>query len=169
MSSVLERMYLDDSLIKLSLEAEDKNSVLEEIALLLKDGGYVKESFSNAIKEREVNYPTGLQLEHIGVAIPHTDAEFVNEQSMAIAILKNPVNFTFMGSEDVQVPAAANLPIVEKALTLHGNKAVTVKEFPGLNHCLQHCQTCLPDEYGEIRETVSPEVLQFVGEWIMKR
>lgn len=73
------------------------------------------------------------------------------------------------GSEDLQVPAAANLPIVEKALTLHGNKAVTVKEFPGLNHMLQHCQTCLPDEYGEIRETVSPEVLQFVGEWIMKR
>ena len=73
------------------------------------------------------------------------------------------------GSEDVQVPAAANLPLVEKALTLHGNKEVTVKEFPGLNHCLQHCQTCLPDEYGEIRETVSPEVLQFVGEWIMKR
>ena len=73
------------------------------------------------------------------------------------------------GSEDVQVPAAANLPIVEKALTLHGNKEVTVKEFPGLNHMLQHCQTCLPDEYGEIRETVSPEVLQFVGEWIMKR
>ena len=73
------------------------------------------------------------------------------------------------GSEDVQVPAAANLPIVEKALTLHGNKEVTVKEFPGLNHMLQHCQTCLPDEYGEILETVSPEVLQFVGEWIMKR
>ena len=73
------------------------------------------------------------------------------------------------GSEDVQVPAAANLPIVEKALTLHGNKAVTVKEFPGLNHMLQHCQTCLPDEYGEIRETISPEVLQFVGEWILKR
>ncbi|MBF1720074.1 MAG: PTS sugar transporter subunit IIA [Streptococcus sp.] len=104
MSSVLERMYLDDSLIKLSLEAEDKNLVLEEIALLLKNGGYVKESFSNAIKEREVHYPTGLQLEHIGVAIPHTDAEFVNEQSMAIAILKNPVSFTFMGSEDVLVP-----------------------------------------------------------------
>ena len=38
------------------------------------------------------------------MAIPHTDAEFVIEQSMAIAILKNPVNFTFMGSEDVQVP-----------------------------------------------------------------
>ena len=73
------------------------------------------------------------------------------------------------GSEDVQVPAAANLPIVEKALTLHGNKEITVKEFPGLNHMLQHCQTCLPDEYGEIRETVSPEVLQFVGEWILKR
>ena len=73
------------------------------------------------------------------------------------------------GNEDVQVPAAANLPIVEKALTLHGNKAVTVKEFSGLNHMLQHCQTCLPDEYGEIRETISPEVLQFVGEWIMKR
>ena len=69
MSSVLDRMYLDDSLIKLSLDAEEKNSVLERTALLLRNGGYVKESFSDAIKEREVHYPTGLQLEHIGVAI----------------------------------------------------------------------------------------------------
>lgn len=73
------------------------------------------------------------------------------------------------GSEDVHVPAAENLPAIRKALALHGNKEVTIKEFSGLNHLFQHCQTGLPNEYRQIRETVSPEVLQFVGEWILKR
>jgi hypothetical protein len=73
------------------------------------------------------------------------------------------------GSEDVHVPVAENLPAIRKALTLHGNKEVTIKEFPGLNHLFQHGQTGLPNEYRQIRETVSPEVLQFVGEWILKR
>lgn len=35
-----------------------------------------------------------------------------------------------------------------------------------LNHLFQHCKTGLPAEYGEIEETVSPEVLKVMSDWI---
>ena len=75
-----------------------KIQVLERTALLLRNGGYVKESFSDAIKEREVHYPTGLQLEHIGVAIPHIRCRIrkMNKQ-WRIAILKRSYKFYFYG------------------------------------------------------------------------
>ena len=37
-----------------------------------------------------------------------------------------------------------------------------------LNHLFQHCTTGMPDEYGDIEETFSEEVLQDIVEWIEK-
>lgn len=71
------------------------------------------------------------------------------------------------GSEDVQVPAEENLPRIRRALEHRGDKGIAVREFPGLNHLFQHCETGLPNEYGQIRETVAPEVVQFVGDWMV--
>ena len=66
----------------------------------LLDHHKVSSSFVQAIKRREDEFPTGLMLENIGVAIPHTDVEHVVEQSMAIGILEEPVDFTIMGTEN---------------------------------------------------------------------
>ncbi|CAN5565342.1 hypothetical protein BH20VER3_BH20VER3_20590 [soil metagenome] len=38
--------------------------------------------------------------------------------------------------------------------------------LPNLNHLFQHCQTGAVSEYGQIEETMSPEVLQLVSDWI---
>jgi len=35
----------------------------------------------------------------------------------------------------------------------------------GLNHLFQHCKTGQLTEYGEIEETISPEVLKIIIEW----
>ena len=35
-------------------------------------------------------------------------------------------------------------------------------ELPGLNHLFQPYVTCRPEEYGTIRETVSPDALRTV-------
>ena len=71
------------------------------------------------------------------------------------------------GSKDLQVPAKENLAAMAGALKAGGNKDVTIKEFQGLNHLMQPAKTGLPSEYGEIETTVSPEVLTFVGDWIL--
>lgn len=39
---------------------------------ILMERGYVKESFLDAILEREKKYPTGLEMPKIVIAIPHT-------------------------------------------------------------------------------------------------
>ncbi|HPR13688.1 MAG TPA: alpha/beta hydrolase, partial [Bacteroidales bacterium] len=70
------------------------------------------------------------------------------------------------GDRDLQVSATVNLPAIEKALRAGGNKEVTVKLMPGLNHLFQHCKTGLPTEYGEIEETFSVEVLDIMTGWI---
>lgn len=72
------------------------------------------------------------------------------------------------GEKDLQVPPEEDLPALKKALEEGGEKDVTVKEFSGLNHLFQHCNTGSPTEYGAIEETFSPEALQVIGNWVRK-
>lgn len=71
------------------------------------------------------------------------------------------------GEKDLQVSANENLKAIEKALKKGGNKYVTIMKFPDLNHLFQHCNTGLIDEYGEIEETFSPEVIKIMAAWIL--
>ena len=70
------------------------------------------------------------------------------------------------GSKDVQVPATASLAATAAALKTAGNRDVTVKELPGLNHLFQTADTGSPAEYGTVEETFAPAALQVVGDWI---
>jgi pimeloyl-ACP methyl ester carboxylesterase len=72
------------------------------------------------------------------------------------------------GEKDTQVPPKENLGQIEKALKAAGNKNVTIREFPDLNHLFQNCKTGLPGEYGKIEETMAPVVLEAIGDWIGK-
>jgi pimeloyl-ACP methyl ester carboxylesterase len=69
------------------------------------------------------------------------------------------------GSKDLQVSAAENLPMIQKALEDGANKEISVREMPDLNHLLQHAESGTPAEYGTIEETISPEVLELIAEW----
>jgi pimeloyl-ACP methyl ester carboxylesterase len=73
------------------------------------------------------------------------------------------------GAKDLQVPSKENLKAIEKQVKSGGNTAVTTKEFPGLNHLFQECETGLPDEYGKIEQTIAPEVLEIIGKWVNER
>ncbi len=73
------------------------------------------------------------------------------------------------GDKDLQVPAQVNLEAIKKALDKGGNKKVTTKIFPGLNHLFQECKTGSPSEYAAIEQTISPAVLNEVTQWIVKQ
>ena len=66
------------------------------------------------------------------------------------------------GTKDLQVIASQNLPGYEKIIAEHGKTNLTLRELPDLNHLFQHCETGSPNEYFEIEETISPEVLEMV-------
>ncbi len=69
------------------------------------------------------------------------------------------------GSNDLQVPPS-NLQAIETSLHRGGNTKVTLKEFPGLNHLFQECDTGSPTNYAAIEQTFAPEVLEKLSSWI---
>jgi hypothetical protein len=88
-----------------------------------------------------------------------------------LPVLKNvkvPV-LALNGEHDLQVPAKENLDLIGAGLKAGGNDDVTLKAFPKLNHLFQTSQTGLLSEYGQIEETISPEVLKTVSDWILRR
>lgn len=72
--------------------------------------------------------------------------------------------FALNGERDVQVIASLNLPAIRRLLP--SSPRHLFKSYPALNHLFQHCTTGLPTEYGQIEETISPEVLRDIADWI---
>lgn len=68
------------------------------------------------------------------------------------------------GDKDFQVASGANLGSIRK--NLPENPRNLVKEYAGLNHLFQHCQTGNITEYANIEESFSEEVLQDIVKWI---
>ena len=106
---------LKDSLIMTELDAGSREDVMRQLGGALIREGYAKPTYIDALNIREREFPTGLDVNGVGVAIPHTDVSHVNRAGIAIGVLKNPVTFTQMGTEDekVQVQLIFMLAVVD--------------------------------------------------------
>jgi pimeloyl-ACP methyl ester carboxylesterase len=81
--------------------------------------------------------------------------------------LKCPV-LALSGDRDLQVDSTENVPLLRKASDASENKDFTVVEISGVNHLFQTAQSGSPALYGAIEETVAPEVLTAIGNWVVK-
>ncbi|HEV2482844.1 MAG TPA: alpha/beta fold hydrolase [Puia sp.] len=72
------------------------------------------------------------------------------------------------GDKDFQVSNATDMTVIATTLKDHHNTNVETHLMPGLNHLFQHCHTCLLQEYGQLEETFSPEVLAIMADWLDK-
>lgn len=70
------------------------------------------------------------------------------------------------GDKDIQVISRSNLEGINKALAKSKSKSFEAREITGVNHLFQECTTCAATEYGELEQTIKPEVLNIVGEWL---
>jgi uncharacterized protein len=70
------------------------------------------------------------------------------------------------GEKDLQVLPKENLDAIRTTLAAAGNRNVTVKELPGLNHLFQTCRSCTVAEYGQLEETMAPAALDEMTRWI---
>lgn len=69
------------------------------------------------------------------------------------------------GSKDHQVLPGTNLKVIRE-LQSGANRKNLIREYPGLNHLFQHCTTGGANEYYQIEETIAPEVLKDMADWI---
>ncbi len=97
--------YLREEFIWIKEPFSTPSDVFEEVFKRCKNSGYVNEEFIEKINERELLFPTGLQMDGYGVAIPHTDPECVLKQFIAVVIPEREVVFKRMddATEDVDV------------------------------------------------------------------
>ncbi len=84
----------------------------------------------------------------------------------ALAAIKVPV-LALNGELDVQVDVDQNLTSIAAALEKRGNQNVTIHRLPNHNHLFQRAKTGLVNEYATIEETISPEVLGLIRDWVL--
>ncbi|GEK59619.1 PTS sugar transporter subunit IIA [Marinococcus halophilus] len=97
-------LYFDTPVILLDIDGSSKEEVLRMMAQNLVSNELVKQSFVEAVVQRENEYATGLPTGDIAVAIPHTDVEHVQRKAISVGILRDPVDFIVMGDDKETVP-----------------------------------------------------------------
>ena len=111
-------------LVFFDFEATDEWDFFAKMSDTLKEKGYVRDSWHDAICEREKSFPTGLQFEKIGIAIPHVDPENIVKPYIAIIKPKAPIDFAPM-ADMVDHPVHTEL-IINLGLLAHAEDQVAV-------------------------------------------
>lgn len=97
--------YVKGPLVFAQENFSSSDELFEQVNQKASDLGWVREDFLERIKKREETFPTGIQLMNFGAAIPHTDAECVLEEFVAVVTLQDPVAFKSMEDNSKQVEA----------------------------------------------------------------
>jgi len=129
---------LDLDLVVLNMEANSSKDIIEKLGDLMLTKGYVKDSYVQAVLEREKNLPTGLSIGDFCVAIPHTDSGHVNQSNIAIATLKNASIFHSMVNPDEKLSVELvfllavkdpnlQIQLLKNLMSLFQNKELLVK------------------------------------------
>ena len=111
-----ENIYLD-------IEAKDHTELFTKMAEIFKKKGYIKESYLDAIIEREKKYPTGFEFDGYNIALPHTDAEHVLVQKTVIVRLKKEIKYKEVVSNK-EIPVKLFIMLLVK----NGNEQTEILE-----------------------------------------
>ena len=135
----MANLTFDSSLVTLideeGLTCED---VERRVAGILTEQGYAKDSYAQAIVDREANFPTALDMTGLNVAIPHCDVANVNKAAFCMAVLKNPVDWHKMDEPDetckvsivvmlALTEAHAHLEMLQKVIGFVQNQELVAK------------------------------------------
>ncbi|WP_430535812.1 PTS sugar transporter subunit IIA [Listeria rocourtiae] len=154
--------FIKKEMVWVQTPCQDQEELFTEVSTCAASQGLITDQFLKKLTEREAVFPTGLQLEHFGVALPHTDPECVTEQF--IAVLTSEVGIPFKQMADANQETAANLIFVLGLNEPHSQLAV-LQQLMGIIQKEKHVKALLaartPDE---IIETLSQVVIYLKGE-----
>ncbi|MBS1606134.1 MAG: alpha/beta fold hydrolase [Bacteroidetes bacterium] len=87
------------------------------------------------------------------------------DPSRVLPLVHCPV-LALNGDRDIISDGVVNLKGIAEGLAKGGNRRVTTWLVPGVNHLYQHCVSCQTDEYARLPETMAPEVVGRIGDWL---
>ncbi|MES5935582.1 PTS sugar transporter subunit IIA [Mammaliicoccus lentus] len=96
------KKIINKDLMIINSQSTDKDTILKELCLLLQEKQYINDyqSFLNDIYLREKEGVTGIG---DGIAIPHGKSISVDETTVAIAVLKDEIEWETLDDQDVKV------------------------------------------------------------------
>jgi galactitol PTS system EIIA component len=95
---------IGEFLFDFDVEYDSKEDFFECISKKLFKKGYVVNTYSEELSKREKEFPTALITKHVNIAIPHTNAEFVEESFIYFTRLKTPLYFDEMSGKGGSIP-----------------------------------------------------------------
>ncbi|EMY80043.1 hypothetical protein pgond44_13748 [Psychroflexus gondwanensis ACAM 44] len=153
-------------------QIEGTNGMLASLYSELRKSSLEDEALKTELQKKlAIKYETTLPVKELNEMV---NSIVDNEELMAI-LKSSPANYfqkvscpvlALNGSKDFQVSAKENLAAIEKALSDGGNTAIETHELEGLNHLFQDSDTGDISEYQVIEQTMSPEVLRLITEWV---
>jgi len=153
-------------------QIEGTNGMLASLYSELRKSSLEDEALKTELQKKlAVKYETTLPVKELNEMV---NSIVDNEELMAI-LKSSPANYfqkvscpvlALNGSKDFQVSAKENLAAIEKALSDGGNTAIETHELESLNHLFQDSDTGDISEYQLIEQTMSPEVLRLITEWV---
>lgn len=102
--SAVDTSLFKPELVYFDFEATDRFDFFKKLGEDLQAKGYVKDTWYDAITEREKNYPTGLPCPALAVAVPHTEPEHLLKPYIAVVKPKEPIVFEGMAGMGGEVP-----------------------------------------------------------------
>ena len=172
---LLTAQGVDPELIDKSLK--DQAQDLEFIAQSTLDTDELSRVLQERFEERREDYSADER-----AALGINDATM--QQSLAMAtsawfrslLRVDPADFlpklaipvlAVFGEKDIQVAADDNVDRLQE-LTKAIAARVDIHRLASLNHLLQEAESGTVEEYGQIEETINPEVLAIMTEWILE-
>lgn len=96
-------MYFDENVSFFHCDFNEQSDALKFLADEMLRKELVFENYYQGIIEREIIFPTGLFVNQIGIAIPHTDGDKVKRAQIGFMSLTNPIKFKEMGNLDSEI------------------------------------------------------------------
>lgn len=97
--------YFTKENIMLDVEEKSRKDLFHFVSNYLVDQGVVDGDYEQDLLDRELDFPTGLLVGDLNVAIPHANNKHVHESCVVICRLREPIAFFRMDepSEEVRV------------------------------------------------------------------
>lgn len=153
----IEKMLiLNDSVFTAIRKIEDKAMLTERLREILK-----QQNYADGNKEQAEGFIQSRISPWFSYFIRFTPSEYLEKVKCPVLALN--------GELDKQVNAEMNLEGIRTALNKAENTDFTIQAFKGLNHLFQEATTGNESEYIQIEQTFSPQVMEVISKWILKR
>jgi pimeloyl-ACP methyl ester carboxylesterase len=150
--------FVDDATMK-----RDIRKAIQDQWPLLESAALARDPMVNATELRQ-QLTNQIDLQFMEMKKPWY-AYFLNYDPGPSWLLLRCPTLAIWGENDVQVLPKLNGAAVQQMVERNPGLEATLVVLPGINHRMQTCTTGLPEEYDEIDETISPDVLDAIRQW----